>query len=162
MRFLRYELELGLRAVYPKGHLLEDFYNHISLYVDCGSSTSYTPEMHLFAMSTQKLPLCGHKHLSENNQESVSTAWCLSPVNIGILEHFLFLKKVKVSMQFSSQYLPLLLQLVTTRIVTGGNIQDFSASKVELSPKVSWGERDEGKCTLEMLQNNSAAFWACR
>ena len=65
-------------------------------------------------------------------------------------------------MQLLSQYLPLLLQLVATRIVTGGNIQDFSASNVELSPKVSSSERDEGKCTLEMFQNNSAAFWACR
>ena len=62
-------------------------------------------------------------------------------------------------MQLPSQYLPLLLQLVATRIVTGGN---FSASNVELSPKVSSSEMDEGKCTLEMFQNNSAAFWACR
>ena len=50
------------------------------------------------------------------------------------------------------------------RVVNGGNLPDFS--KVEFAPKVSLtsrsGESEEGKCTLEMFSNNSAAYWACR
>ena len=51
------------------------------------------------------------------------------------------------------------------RVVNGGNLPDFS--NVEFAPKVSLtrrrgGESEEGKCTLEMFSNNSAAYWACR
>ena len=67
-----------------------------------------------------------------------------------------------------SQFLLLLFRVIVP-IVNGGNIPDFSADNVEFAPKVTFGramtrreEREEGKCTLEMFSNNSAAYWACR
>ena len=75
---------------------------------------------------------------------------------------------MQLSFYILSQLLLFLLPLVAGN-KNGGSIQDFSTGKDELAAKVvegkamMRGEREaEGKCTLQMFSNNSAAYWACR